>query len=93
MFTCYWVSPWISVTNPRSGTPLFTLRSANWNERLGVVPAERVAVVAGGVGSGEALRPVTLKRVLQDETGLCCGKWGMKNEDTKMSSNYIYNCM
>eukprot|EP00435_Cladocopium_sp_Y103_P076041 s5_g74.t1 len=50
-----------------SGTPLFTLRSANWNERLGVVSAERVAVVAGGRGGDAgALRPVTLKRVLQE---------------------------
>lgn len=48
----------------RSGTALFTVRSNNWNEKLGYIGAEEVAVVAGK-GSGP-LRPVTLRTALQE---------------------------
>lgn len=54
----------MSLPIARHGAPLFTLRSENWNERLGSVPAEQVAVVAAE-GRGP-LRPVTLKKVLQE---------------------------
>lgn len=55
----------------RSGTPLFTLRADNWNERLGIIDAQRVALVAPGApglsapGEAPTLRPVTLQRVLK----------------------------
>ena len=48
----------------KCGTNLFTVRSDNWNERLGVVSAADVAVVAAKPG-GE-LTPVTLRTVLQE---------------------------
>mmetsp|Transcript_44144 Transcript_44144/g.91235 ORF Transcript_44144/g.91235 Transcript_44144/m.91235 type:complete len:432 (+) Transcript_44144:65-1360(+) len=47
----------------RSGTQLFTVRGDNWNEKLGVVSADEVAVVASRTGG--ALQPVTLRTVLQ----------------------------
>ena len=47
----------------KSGAPLFTVRSDNWNEKLGVVSADEVAVVASRPGS--PLQPVTLRSVLQ----------------------------
>ncbi|CAK9003540.1 unnamed protein product, partial [Durusdinium trenchii] len=56
----------------RSGTPLFTLRADNWNERLGIIDAQRVALVAPGApglsapGEAPTLRPVTLQRVLKE---------------------------
>ena len=46
----------------RNGTNLFTVRSDNWNEKLGVVSADEVAVVAGS-GQGP-VQPVTLRNVL-----------------------------
>ena len=49
----------------RNGTNLFTVRSDNWNEKLGVISADEVAVVAG-TGQGP-VQPVTLRNVL---TGL-----------------------
>mmetsp|Transcript_61332 Transcript_61332/g.143568 ORF Transcript_61332/g.143568 Transcript_61332/m.143568 type:complete len:465 (+) Transcript_61332:63-1457(+) len=48
----------------RHGKNLFTVRSDNWNEKLGVVKAEEVAVVASKSGGGP-LQPVTLRSVLQ----------------------------
>ncbi|CAB9501776.1 snf7-domain-containing protein [Seminavis robusta] len=47
----------------KDGRLMFTVRSDNWNERLGKVSADEVAVVAG---SDETLRPLTLKEVLRD---------------------------
>lgn len=50
----------------KDGRQLFTVRSDNWNEKLGAVSASDIAVVAGNHvrgGSGE-LRPVTLREVL-----------------------------
>jgi len=51
----------------RSGTQLFTVRSDNWNEKLGYVDASSVAVVAGNGSSSCAgsLRPETLRDFLQ----------------------------
>eukprot|EP00906_Rhabdomonas_costata_P000447 RCo000584 len=49
----------------KSGKLLYTLRSENWNERLGYVAAREVAVVVGnGERGGAAPRPVTLKAFL-----------------------------
>mmetsp|Transcript_13914 Transcript_13914/g.16196 ORF Transcript_13914/g.16196 Transcript_13914/m.16196 type:complete len:209 (-) Transcript_13914:19-645(-) len=47
----------------KDGTSLFTVRSDNWNEKLGVVSADEIAVVAGA-GQGP-VQPVTLRSVLQ----------------------------
>ena len=47
----------------KSGKHLFTVRSDNWNERLGVVSSGDVAVVAAKEES--PLQPVTLRTVLQ----------------------------
>eukprot|EP00438_Fugacium_kawagutii_P023541 Skav200896 [mRNA] locus=scaffold1581:171508:174646:+ [translate_table: standard] len=48
----------------KSGTRLFTVRSDNWNEKLGAVSADEIAVVAGAGGRGP-VQPVTLQSVLQ----------------------------
>lgn len=50
--------------NLRNGTNLFTVRSDNWNEKLGIVPADQIAVVAGAGGRGP-VQPVTLRHILQ----------------------------
>lgn len=47
----------------KEGQQLFTVRSDNWNEQLGTVSAERVAVVASK--AGQELAPVTLKGFLE----------------------------
>ncbi|CAE7393724.1 unc-104 [Symbiodinium sp. CCMP2456] len=47
----------------KTGQRLFTVRSDNWNEKLGVVSADEVAVVASRTGG--TLQPVTLRNVLQ----------------------------
>jgi len=50
----------------KDGRQLFTVRSNNWNEKLGAVSSNDIAVVTGNhVNGGEAeLRPVTLKQFL-----------------------------
>ena len=49
----------------KTGKLLYTLRSDNWNERLGYVSAKEVSVVVGnGVRSGSEPRPTTLKAFL-----------------------------
>ena len=51
----------------KSGERLFTVRSDNWNEKLGVVSARDVALIAGNTSvSGAPLAPVTLEDVLRD---------------------------
>ena len=47
----------------KTGARLFTARSDNWNEKLGVVSADEVAVVASCAGG--ALQPLRLRSVLQ----------------------------
>jgi len=50
----------------RDGQPLFTLRSDNWNERLGQVASREVALIVGShVAGGGALAPVTLRDFLR----------------------------
>uniref|UniRef100_A0A7R9ZGH3 Uncharacterized protein n=1 Tax=Pseudictyota dubia TaxID=2749911 RepID=A0A7R9ZGH3_9STRA len=52
----------------KDGRRLFTVRGDNWNERLGRVRSEDLALVAtdedGGGGGSSGLRPVTLRTVL-----------------------------
>jgi huntingtin len=44
----------------KSGKTLYTVRSQNWNEKLGSVSANEIALMAGGVRESEPPRPVTL---------------------------------
>jgi len=44
----------------KSGKQLYTVRSQNWNEKLGAVNAHEIALMAGGVRDAEPPRPVTL---------------------------------
>jgi len=51
----------------KDGRSLFTVRSENWNERLGKVSTDDVAIVAddkGGGGGLDSLRPFTLSDLL-----------------------------
>merc|ERR1719331_231830 len=49
----------------RDGTPLFTVRSANWNEKLGKVTSNDVALVSGNQQrGGGSLQPMTLRSFL-----------------------------
>jgi len=72
----------------KSGTLLYTCRSDNWNEKLGKVDADSVAVVVGNhkrpSRSGEkvALEPITLKDFLQN-TGMYASYSGV-NSDTDL---------
>ncbi len=51
----------------RDGASLYTVRSENWNESLGMLPATGVALVVGNhVPGGTALSPVTLAHYLQN---------------------------
>lgn len=50
----------------RSGVQLFTVRPNNWNEKLGQIDANEVAVIAGNeVPGGSQLQPMTLARFLR----------------------------
>ena len=60
----YWFMVLRCSVNLRNGTNLFTVRSDNWNEKLGIVPADQIAVVAGAGGRGP-VQPVTLRHILQ----------------------------
>jgi len=51
----------------RSGKQLFTVRSDNWNEKLGVIDTNEVALVHGNECQGNAaLKPITLKTFLKN---------------------------
>jgi len=50
----------------KSGTSLFTVRSDNWNEKLGAVTADEVALVAGNHMPDGALSPITLRDFLKN---------------------------
>lgn len=51
----------------KNGTLLYTLRSDNWNERLGYVSSADVAVVTGNhVPGGQPFQPVTLRSFLKN---------------------------
>lgn len=70
-----------SYLKAKDGTPLFTVRSQNWNEKLGVVRASDVALLVGnGEGSGlgaAQLRNVTLKDFLQNPVAVGARYTGM----------------
>lgn len=44
----------------KSGQLLYTVRSDNWNEKMGSVSAHEVALMSGGVTEGSAPKPTTL---------------------------------
>ncbi|KAK3286018.1 hypothetical protein CYMTET_6408 [Cymbomonas tetramitiformis] len=48
----------------KSGAALFTLRPDNWNEKLGKVSAQDVALIVGNHQPAGQLRPVTLEKFL-----------------------------
>jgi hypothetical protein len=53
----------------KDGRQLFTVRYDNWNERLGKVTANDLALIASdidGGGTGRGLKPVTLRTVLSN---------------------------
>lgn len=51
----------------KDGTALFTVRSDNWNEKLGVVDSNDVAIIAGNhVSGGRPLEPTTLRDFLHN---------------------------
>jgi len=53
----------------KDGRQLYTVRSDNWNERLGRTNTDKVALVASSVdggGGNSGLRPITLKSLLKD---------------------------
>merc|ERR1719394_1464495 len=51
----------------KDGELLFTVRPDNWNEKLGKVTSNEVALVAGShVAGGGPLAPVTLRAFLQN---------------------------
>jgi hypothetical protein len=50
----------------KTGEKLFTVRSDNWNERLGKVSTDQVALITGNQArGGQELRPITLREFLQ----------------------------
>merc|ERR1719171_2699301 len=51
----------------KSGQQLYTVRAENFNEKLGCVSADEVALIAGNqTPGGGALTPITLKDVLKN---------------------------
>ena len=50
----------------KSGKQLFTVRSDNWNEKLGQVSADEVALVSGNQTAGGTLAPMTLRDFLRN---------------------------
>lgn len=51
--------------NAKSGQALFTVRSDNWNEKLGKVSADDVSVLAGETEPNCELQPITLRKWLR----------------------------
>ena len=49
----------------KDGRQLFTVRGDNWNERLGKVSANDLALIAGEEGGG-SLEPITLRKLLEN---------------------------
>jgi len=50
----------------KSGKLLYTVRTQNWNEKLGAVDASGIALMAGGVQEGSPPKPVTLADFLKN---------------------------
>ena len=59
---------------------MFTVRSDNWNEKLGVVSSSDVALVQGNQTNSGELSPITLKTFLKNSKQYG-GYTGMKTED------------
>jgi len=59
----------------RHGQQLYTVRSQNWNEKLGAVSSHDIALMAGGVEEGSPPQPVTLASFLASigQHGAYCG--------------------
>mmetsp|Transcript_19538 Transcript_19538/g.34306 ORF Transcript_19538/g.34306 Transcript_19538/m.34306 type:complete len:703 (+) Transcript_19538:81-2189(+) len=74
----------------KNGERLFTVRSDNWNEKLGIVSARDVAVVAGnttnGIGGG-SLAPATLEDVLTNMGSKYGGYTGMGSDSNLSDPN------
>merc|ERR1711907_907032 len=64
----------------KSGEQLFTVRSDNWNEKLGVISSNDVALVQGNQSNKGNLSPITLKTFLKNSKQYG-GYTGMKTED------------
>ena len=50
----------------KDGRRLFTVRSDNWNEKLGHVSTNQIALVQGNQSSEKVLSPITLKTFLEN---------------------------
>jgi len=79
----------------KDGTQLFTVRSDNWNERLGRVTSSEVALVTGNhVVGGANLEPTTLRTFLQSlgefgsYAGLSSEDLSKEDLDTKCSIRF-----
>jgi len=76
----------------KSGTQLYTVRSDNWNEKLGHVSASDVAVISGNeVPGGGPLHPVTLRSFLQS-IGKYGGYAGLKGGDNLSNARLDEKC-
>ncbi len=82
--------------NAKDGTQLFTVRSDNWNEKLGHVDSDSVALLVGNCDDGRGLRNVTLGEFLNNPlvngatyTGLEVGtKLSCSERDSKVSIRF-----
>ena len=62
----------------KNGQMLYTVRTQNWNEKLGSVSADEIALMAGGVEANSPPRPATLSDFLKS-IGSHGGYAGMAN--------------
>mmetsp|Transcript_14103 Transcript_14103/g.30369 ORF Transcript_14103/g.30369 Transcript_14103/m.30369 type:complete len:635 (-) Transcript_14103:376-2280(-) len=87
--SCWGANITDSYLKAKDGRSLFTVRSCNWNEKLGVVCASDVALLVGngdgkgggnggGNGGGVGLRNVTLEQFLKNPTEVGARYAGMK---------------
>eukprot|EP00927_Polykrikos_kofoidii_P038576 TRINITY_DN3298_c0_g1_i1.p1 TRINITY_DN3298_c0_g1~~TRINITY_DN3298_c0_g1_i1.p1 ORF type:complete len:461 (+),score=99.57 TRINITY_DN3298_c0_g1_i1:51-1385(+) len=73
-------------------TPLYTVRSDNWNEKLGRVSTNEIALVAGNhVAGGGPLGPGTLRDFLQ-RAGMFGGYAGLDGESDLSDETLDANC-
>eukprot|EP01147_Barroeca_monosierra_P002668 gene2668-5561_t len=72
----------------RQGKPLFTVRSDNWNEKLGRISSDKVAVIVGNhVPGGEPLHAITLRSLLKNIAQY--GKYANVPEGTELSDDKL----
>lgn len=74
----------------KSGKQLFTVRSDNWNEKLGRVSADELALISGNQ-LGEPLAPLTLRDFLS-KVGKH-GKYAGLDVDTDLSNTALDNAV